>query len=99
MTARVCRIVGVMRPGIGSVRCSVPRQVKYFHDPIPDSLPLKNLFHSHAFNVKSVRSVQSADYLPQFSDVTHSVASTRSRTVQKSFSTPAAIAGVHRKAL
>src|SRR5579863_3107448 len=99
VTARVSRIVGSMRPGIHPVRCRMARNVEYLYNSLPHRLPLKFFFHGNAINVDRVCIVQPPDNLSQFANIAHSVASTRSRTVQKSFSTPAAIAGVERKAL
>ena len=49
--------------------------------------------------MRSLCTVHVLDYLRQFFDVRHTVASTRSPTLQKSRSTPAAIAGVQRSEL
>src|ERR1035441_4859882 len=89
-------IVGLVRPRVNPVRRGVPCQLEYLDNPFPNSLALECLFDWHTFNVRSLSAVQSADYVPQFLDIAHDAASTKSPTLQKLCSTPAAIAGVQR---
>jgi hypothetical protein len=97
MTARIRRVISVMRPSIGSVRRRMTLQIEDLHNALPNRLALKCLFHWHALDMRSVRSMQTADYVSQFLQVRHDAASTRSATLQKSRSMPAAIAGVQRR--
>jgi hypothetical protein len=66
MTARILGIIGIVSPRINPVRRRMVFQVKHFNNPFPHRLPLKRLFHGHAFHVRSFRTVQSADYVSQF---------------------------------
>ena len=74
-------------------------EIEYLNNPLPNRLASKRLFHGNAFNVRSFSAVQPPNHIAQFLDITHAVASTRSATLQKSRSTPAAIAGVQRSVL
>ena len=74
-------------------------KVEYFDNPLPYRLALENLFYWNAFNVRRFDTMYLADDILQILKVTHDTASTRSPTLQKSFSTPAAIAGVQRNVL
>ena len=75
-------------------------KLKYFHDAIPDRLAHKRLFYWNTLEVRRLRAVKLPNYISQLVQVgAHAAASTRSPTVQKSRSTPAAIAGVQRRVL
>src|SRR5580698_3288454 len=99
VTNRLIRVICFVRPCVDSMRRLVPFQLEYFDYSIPDRLTPVRLFHWHAFNVLGIYTVYSADDIAQFFDIAHDVASTSCPTVQKSFSTPAAIAGVQRSVL
>jgi len=74
-------------------------QVEHFHDSIPNRLPLELLFYRNTLYMRSLCTVQLANYVFQFFNVFHDAASTSSPTLQKSRSIPASIAGVQRIAL
>src|ERR1017187_1343739 len=88
----ICRV----RPGIGSVGLGVAMQLKNFYNPVPDGLTVESLCDWNAFEVAGFHAVQLVDYVLEFLDVTHLAASTKSPTVQKVGTTPAAMAGVQR---
>src|SRR5437588_8988137 len=92
-------IVRFVRPCVCSVRCGMPRQVEYLNNPLPNRLAPEYFFHWNTFNVRSLSAMQPPNHVTQFLNITHATASTRSLTVQKSRSTPAAIAGVQRSVL
>ena len=75
-------------------------KVEDFDHAFPYRFPLKHFFDRNAFNVRSLYAMRFADCLFQFLNVGHAVAaSTSSPTLQKDFSTPAAMAGVQRSVL
>ncbi len=59
----VLRIVCTVRPSVSSVRRGVPRQLEYLNNPFPYRLTLECLFHWHAFNMRSLSAMQSADHV------------------------------------
>ena len=77
----------------------MPMQIKHFDNTLPYSTPLENLFHGHTLYMGRSDSMNFTNYVLQVVDVAHETASTKSRTVQKSRSIPAAIAGVQRNVL
>jgi hypothetical protein len=93
---RRIRLIGFMCPCVHSTGSGMPCEVKYFYYSVPDGFPVELLMDWHAFNVCRLGSMQPPDDVAQFLDIAHDTASTKSPTVQKSFSTPAAIAGVQR---
>jgi len=72
-------------------------QIEYFNDSFPYGFTLKCFFYCHTLNVTRLHAMQFTDYILQFLDIAHTAVSTRSPTVRKSRSIPAAIAGVQRK--
>src|ERR1700681_4587196 len=98
-SARILRIVRIVRPSIGSKRSRMVFQVEHFNNPFPYRVAIKSLFHWHALNVRGLSPMYPADNVFQFFDVAHATASSKFYTVQKSRSTPAAIAGVQRNEL
>ncbi len=50
------RIAPVMQPGIDGIRLWVARQMEYFDDPLPNRLPIENLFHRDTGGVRSASS-------------------------------------------
>lgn len=92
-------IVGFMRPCVDDVCGRVILKAENLNDPFPNCFALENLFHWHALNVDGFCTVKPSNYVFQFLDITHEAASTKSPTVKKSLSIPAAIAGVQRKVL
>jgi hypothetical protein len=69
-------------------------QVEHFDNAFPHRLPLKNFLHWNTFNVHSFRAMHAPDYVSQFCQIVHDANSTKSPTLNKSRSIPAAIAGV-----
>src|SRR2546425_4667913 len=63
------RVIGFVRPCVGSSCFRMPMQIEYFNDSFPHRLALEFLLYGHALNVHSFRAMQSADYVPQFFDV------------------------------
>src|SRR5579864_467900 len=101
VSPRVQWIVSIVRPRICFIAFWMPLQVEYLDHSIPYCLPLEGLFHWNALRMFGLRSVQALDDVLQLLDVwwlAHD-ASTKFFTVQKSFSIPAAIAGVQRSVL
>ncbi len=78
------------------MRRGMADQIKDFDNPLPHRLALEYLFHGNASSMDSFRPMHTADYVSQFFQIRHKVALTRSPTLQKSRSIPAAIAGVMR---
>lgn len=88
-----------MRPCVNSLRLGVADDLEHLYNTFPNRFPFKRLFHRHAFNMRSLNTVQLTNHVSQFLNIAHDVASTSWPTVQKSFSIPAAIAGVQRNVL
>src|SRR5260370_1291489 len=86
----------IVQPRIGRVRLRMTFQVKAFHDSVPAGLAVESLFHWNTNLMCSRATVQGMNCIPQFFDVAHAAASTKSPTLQKLFVIPAAIAGVQR---
>jgi len=93
------RVVCIVRPGIDPVCLWVSVQLKDFNDSFPNCFPLMDFFYGYALQMRSLSPVQMADYVSQLLDVAHDAASTSWPTLQKSFSIPAAIAGVMRSVM
>lgn len=89
-------LIGFMCPCVHSTGVGMTCEVEYFYYSVPDGFPMELLMDWHAFNVRRLCTMQPPNHISQFLQVRHDTASTRSPTVQKSFSTPAAIAGVQR---
>ena len=95
----VLRVVSRMSPGIDRIRLWMPLQSKNFNDSIPNRLSLKDFFYRNAFQVLCFRAMQVVNHVSKLLNVRHAHASTRSPTLQKDCSAPAAIAGVQRSVL
>src|ERR1041385_1953782 len=90
---------GFMRPRIDSVRFWMADQIKNFDNSIPHRFPLVLLFYGYALDVRCFHAVKLHNHISQFLNMAHADASTRSPTLKKSRSIPAAIAGVQRRVL
>lgn len=78
----------------------MPVEVEHLNNPLPDGFSVKCFLHGDTLDVCCLRAMQSPDNVPQLVKVfAHAAASTRSPTLQKSCSIPAAIAGVQRSVL
>ena len=98
--ARIARVACIVRPRIYPVRSRMIFQAEYLYNAFPNRLTLERFFYGNAFDVRSFRAMQPPDYIPQLVEVcAHATASSKSPTLQKSRSTPAAIAGVQRSVL
>ena len=73
--------------------------MKDFNDPIPNRLPIENLFDGNTLAVRCFSAMQPVNYISQFFNGSHTVASSSSLTLQNEPVTPAAIAGVQRRVL
>ncbi len=71
MALRFVRVIRVVNPGIDAFRLRVPNQVKDFHYPIPDGLPLKDFFYGNAFNVLRFGLMDVVNYVSKFGYMTH----------------------------
>ena len=96
MALRVRWIVSMVHPGINPVRLRVSLQPKDFDDSVPYRLPLERLDYRHALQMLCLPAVQVVNHIPQFLNVRHTVAPTKSATLQNDCSTPAAMAGLQR---
>ena len=57
------RVIGFMRPRIGSICFWMPMQIEYLNDSFPYRLALKRFFHWYAFNMRSFCAMQSPDHV------------------------------------
>src|SRR5664280_2666795 len=100
MPLRVLRVVCIMRPRIYPRRVRMTVQFEYLSLAFPHCFAPEHLFDGHAFDVVGLNAMQTPNHVPQFVQVRgHAAASIKSPTLQKSRSTPAAIAGVQRNVL
>ncbi len=95
----VLSIVCFVRPSISYICLRVSVKIKNFNHTFPYRLSVENFFHWYAFAVRRFDPMQPSDYLFQFLDIGHAVASSKSPTLQNVPVTPAAIAGVHLRVL
>src|SRR5664280_1402446 len=93
------RVARIVQPRIRRIRLGMAFQVKDLYDAIPNRFTVENLFNRHALAVRGFRAMQLVNSLPEFFDMAHPAASSKSPTPQNIPVTPAAIAGVQRMVL
>lgn len=99
MTLRMRRIVCFMNPSVDLVRFRMALEAEYLDYAVPYRAALKHLFDRNALQMLDFSAMQVVNHVPKLLNVRHAHASTRSPTLQKDCSTPAAIAGVQRSVL
>jgi hypothetical protein len=95
----IIRVVRFVRPCVYPVGLGMAKQVEDFYDSLPYRLAFKYLMDVHTFTVRSLPTVKLVNDRPEYFDIVHAVASTKSATLHVELDTPAAIAGVQRRVL
>src|ERR1700680_1835244 len=72
VTARLLRIIGIVRPRINSRGFGMAYKLKYFYDAFPNRLTLEFLFDGHTLDVLRLHAMQTANHVLQFEDVSGS---------------------------
>ena len=58
VTARICWIVGFVRPSIEPFSCRMADQLEDFYNTFPNCFPLKHLLHWDAFKMHRLHAMQ-----------------------------------------
>lgn len=88
-----------MAPSEATVGLGMPGYREDLNDTVPNDGSPEFLTDRNRLDMNGLKPMELEDRFSEFVDTVHAVSLTKSATVQKSFSTPAAIAGVQRRVL